>query len=396
MCQVRRRGIPARSGRVPTRSGSVALRTSRRCESRRGKIAQALCTHCSGSQRGCSAEHGLDRLICIDPRRSRRRTRTACGLLIRARHLTQGREGCSQTRIGSVVSGGKTHGWSSAGFSSNRIATRTFGSCTAPNRARRFAPKYANRWCSVLFSTHGGGVRTCFNSARPPAGNGRARRSERSLFERFLGLFVCGADIQNGGVMKRVSVWMASAAASLLAVPAVAGEDVDSKLAEMQELVKGLQQKVDAQAEQLQQQGEQLKDAQRVVRADEQESKSGSVLVHRFDRSRWRCRSQLQLQHEHADGRRRRFRPERRSERLLPAVPPRRQHVPGRSGLVRPRQARDVGEPRRLPLRHLLRRDGQQLPAGGRRPPRQLATPPATTSSTRPTSSTWLRSPTST
>jgi hypothetical protein len=75
--------------------------------------------------------------------------------------------------------------------------------------------------------------------------------------------------------MKRVSVWMASAAATLLAVPAMAADDVESQLAEMQELVQGLQQKVDAQSEQLEQQGQQLKDAQRVVRADEQESKSG-------------------------------------------------------------------------------------------------------------------------
>jgi hypothetical protein len=75
--------------------------------------------------------------------------------------------------------------------------------------------------------------------------------------------------------MKRVSVWMASAAASLLAVPAMAADDVDAQLAEMKELVQGLQQKVDAQEEQLEQQGQQLKDAQRVVRADEQESKSG-------------------------------------------------------------------------------------------------------------------------
>ena len=75
--------------------------------------------------------------------------------------------------------------------------------------------------------------------------------------------------------MKRVSVWMASAAATLLAVPVMAADDVESQLAEMQDLVKGLQQKVDAQSEQLEQQGQQLKDAQRVVRADEQESKSG-------------------------------------------------------------------------------------------------------------------------
>jgi hypothetical protein len=68
---------------------------------------------------------------------------------------------------------------------------------------------------------------------------------------------------------------MASAAASLLAVPALAADDVDAQLAEMKELVKGLKDKVDAQAEQLEQQGKQLKDAQRVVRADEQQSKSG-------------------------------------------------------------------------------------------------------------------------
>ena len=74
--------------------------------------------------------------------------------------------------------------------------------------------------------------------------------------------------------MKRISVWMASAAASLLAFPALAGEDVDAQLAEMKELVQGLQQKVDAQSEQLEQQGQQLKDAQRVVKADEQQSKS--------------------------------------------------------------------------------------------------------------------------
>jgi hypothetical protein len=76
---------------------------------------------------------------------------------------------------------------------------------------------------------------------------------------------------------------MASAAAGLLAVPAVAGEeaqsaqsnDVQAQLTQMQELVKGLQQKVDAQEEQLQHQNQLLQDAQRVVRADEQGSVSG-------------------------------------------------------------------------------------------------------------------------
>ena len=75
--------------------------------------------------------------------------------------------------------------------------------------------------------------------------------------------------------MKRVSVWMASAAASLLAAPAMAADDVESQLAQMQELVKGLQQKVDAQEEQIQHQSQLLQDAQRVMRADELESKSG-------------------------------------------------------------------------------------------------------------------------
>jgi hypothetical protein len=75
--------------------------------------------------------------------------------------------------------------------------------------------------------------------------------------------------------MKRVSGWMASAAACLLAAPAMAGEDVDAKLAEMQELVKGLQEKVEAQDEQIEHQGKMLEDAQRVVRADEQGTLSG-------------------------------------------------------------------------------------------------------------------------
>ena len=75
--------------------------------------------------------------------------------------------------------------------------------------------------------------------------------------------------------MKRVSGWMASAVACLLAAPAMAGEDVDAKLAEMQELVQGLKQKVEAQDEQIEHQGKLLEDAQRVVRADEQGTLSG-------------------------------------------------------------------------------------------------------------------------
>jgi hypothetical protein len=68
---------------------------------------------------------------------------------------------------------------------------------------------------------------------------------------------------------------MASAAGCLLAVPAMASEDVDAKLAEMQEVVKGLQEKVQAQDEQIEHQGKLLEDAQRVVRADDQGTLSG-------------------------------------------------------------------------------------------------------------------------
>ena len=66
--------------------------------------------------------------------------------------------------------------------------------------------------------------------------------------------------------MIRVSRSLAGAAALLLAAgPALADSDVQAELAEMRELVEGLQQKVDAQEEQLEQQGELLEDAQRVV-----------------------------------------------------------------------------------------------------------------------------------
>ena len=74
--------------------------------------------------------------------------------------------------------------------------------------------------------------------------------------------------------MKRVSGWMA-AASCLLAVPAMASDDVDAKLAEMQKLVTGLQEKVQAQDEQIEHQSKMLEDAQRVVRADQQGTLSG-------------------------------------------------------------------------------------------------------------------------
>lgn len=75
--------------------------------------------------------------------------------------------------------------------------------------------------------------------------------------------------------MNRVSMVLACAA-MLFAMPAVASDDVASELAEMRELVQGLQEKVDAQEEQLDHQGELLEQAQDVVRErSEQDSESG-------------------------------------------------------------------------------------------------------------------------
>ncbi|MDH3518819.1 MAG: porin [Myxococcales bacterium] len=80
--------------------------------------------------------------------------------------------------------------------------------------------------------------------------------------------------------MKRVSMVLAGAAAALLFVaqPVVASTDVESDLAEMREMVKGLQQKVNAQQEQLAHQGELLEDAQQVVQ-DQQETAALSGLA---------------------------------------------------------------------------------------------------------------------
>ena len=66
------------------------------------------------------------------------------------------------------------------------------------------------------------------------------------------------------------------AASVLVAGPAFAGSEVDKELAEMRELVKGLEQRVEAQEEQIEHQGGLLQDAQEVVReTQEEEALSG-------------------------------------------------------------------------------------------------------------------------
>jgi hypothetical protein len=65
-----------------------------------------------------------------------------------------------------------------------------------------------------------------------------------------------------------------AAASLLLAMPAFAASDVDDELAQMREMVKGLEQKVDAQQEQLEHQGGLLQDAQKVVREQDQKEQS--------------------------------------------------------------------------------------------------------------------------
>jgi hypothetical protein len=73
---------------------------------------------------------------------------------------------------------------------------------------------------------------------------------------------------------------LAGAVAALLfvALPAVASQDVQSELAEVRELMKGLEQKVEAQQEQLAHQGELLEDAQEVVQRTQQEQDALSGL----------------------------------------------------------------------------------------------------------------------
>jgi hypothetical protein len=73
---------------------------------------------------------------------------------------------------------------------------------------------------------------------------------------------------------------LAGAAAVLLFVslPAMASQDVESELAEMRELVQGLQQQIDAQNEQLEHQGDLLEDAQEVVQRTQEEQNALSGL----------------------------------------------------------------------------------------------------------------------
>jgi len=79
--------------------------------------------------------------------------------------------------------------------------------------------------------------------------------------------------------MNRVSLMLAISAALLFAVsPAVASEDLESEFAEMKELVKGLQQKIEAQEEQIEHQGELLDQAQTAVKAQQEQTESLSGL----------------------------------------------------------------------------------------------------------------------
>jgi hypothetical protein len=63
------------------------------------------------------------------------------------------------------------------------------------------------------------------------------------------------------------------ATSALLAAPAFASSDVDDELAQMRALVKGLEQKVDAQQEQIEHQSGLIDDAQKVVREQQQQDR---------------------------------------------------------------------------------------------------------------------------
>lgn len=65
----------------------------------------------------------------------------------------------------------------------------------------------------------------------------------------------------------------------LAASPGFASQDVESELAEMRELMKGLKEKVEAQEEQLEHQGKLLEESQEVVRRQQQEQESLSGLA---------------------------------------------------------------------------------------------------------------------
>jgi hypothetical protein len=65
-----------------------------------------------------------------------------------------------------------------------------------------------------------------------------------------------------------------AASIALVAGPAFAGSDVDKELAEMRELVKGLEQRVEAQEEQIEHQSGLLQESQKVVREQQQDEKT--------------------------------------------------------------------------------------------------------------------------
>ncbi|TMA36539.1 MAG: hypothetical protein E6J87_00305 [Deltaproteobacteria bacterium] len=79
--------------------------------------------------------------------------------------------------------------------------------------------------------------------------------------------------------MRTVGRWVGLAVTGLLVSgPAYASSEVDKELSEMRELVKGLEQKVDAQQEQIEHQSGLLQDAQKVVREQQQEQNEQGAL----------------------------------------------------------------------------------------------------------------------
>jgi hypothetical protein len=73
--------------------------------------------------------------------------------------------------------------------------------------------------------------------------------------------------------------WVGLVVTSLLVSgPAIASSNVDEELAQMRELVKGLEQKVDAQQEQIEQQNGMLHDAQTAVRDQQQQQNEKASL----------------------------------------------------------------------------------------------------------------------
>ena len=169
------------------------------------------------------------------------------------------------------------------------------------------------------------------------------------------------------------------ATSALVAMPAFASSNVDDELAEMRELVKGLEQKVDAQQEQIEHQSGMLEDAQKVVREQQQEqgalsgmsefwqaidvnmSVAGSY-AYNFHDPTPSCGAGLPSAGS-----------ERRQQRALLSVPSGSQQLPGRPGLVRHREGDHRGEPRGLPRDDPVRHD-RDVPGPGQPGvrPRQL------------------------